>query len=43
MTPTPPKDGSQAKMWFRVAFASAGGTLTPLGAAKVGLTEADVS
>ncbi len=36
------KDG-QAKMWFRGVFVSAGGSLTPFGAAKVGTTEADVS
>ncbi|MGY1896219.1 hypothetical protein [Nocardia gipuzkoensis] len=37
------KDGSRNKMWFRVAFISAGGSLTPFGAAKVGTSEAEVS
>ncbi|MFB8281865.1 hypothetical protein [Nocardia colli] len=36
-------DGYKSTMWFRVSFASAGGSLTPLGTAKVGLKEADVS
>ncbi|CAM4132230.1 hypothetical protein NONI108955_10850 [Nocardia ninae] len=36
-------DGTRSTMWFRVGFASAGGSLTPLGTAEVGITEADVS